>query len=135
MICFRQYLLILAVFQLQYINSWSDMPTWITPLWEILSGKLARTWSRTEKLVGQVGHLTSCFQPKGVQYAWYFLGMNLGFCYYCRIYQKHISVFKKINVASFVFKSEFFTRLEILDLSTNTFSFIFASAMSFINLL
>ena len=38
------------------------------------------------------------------------------------------------TVASFVFKSEFFTRLDIFDLLTNYFSFIFALSMSFVNL-
>ena len=38
------------------------------------------------------------------------------------------------DVASCVFKSEFFTRLEISDLS-NSFTFIFRLSISFINLL
>ena len=39
------------------------------------------------------------------------------------------------NVARFVFMPEFFTRLDILDLLTNSFCFIFASSMSLVNLL
>ena len=39
------------------------------------------------------------------------------------------------NVASFVFKSGFITRLEILDLTTNPFFLIFASSISPKNLL
>ena len=39
------------------------------------------------------------------------------------------------NVASFVFQSEFSTRLEILDLPTNLFSYIFVTSTSLVNLL
>ena len=39
------------------------------------------------------------------------------------------------NVASFVFKWKFFARLEILDLLTDSFYFIFASDMSLVNVL
>ena len=37
------------------------------------------------------------------------------------------------NVKSFVFKSEFFVRLEILDLLTNSFCFIFGSSVTLVN--
>ena len=39
------------------------------------------------------------------------------------------------NVARFLLKPEFFTRLGISDLSTNSFSVIFASSISFVNLM
>ena len=39
------------------------------------------------------------------------------------------------NVANFEFKSEFFTRLEISDMLTNAFYFIFASSTSLVKLL
>ena len=39
------------------------------------------------------------------------------------------------NRASFMFKPELFTRLEISDLLTNSFCYIFASTMSLANLL
>ena len=39
------------------------------------------------------------------------------------------------NILNFMFKSEFFTRSEILDLLANSFHFIFASSMSLANLL
>ena len=38
------------------------------------------------------------------------------------------------NVTSFVFKSGFFTRLEILDSLTNHFSFIFGPSISLVHL-
>ena len=38
------------------------------------------------------------------------------------------------NVTSFVFKSGFFTRLEILDSLTNRFSFIFGPSISLVHL-
>ena len=40
-----------------------------------------------------------------------------------------------VKAVSFVFKSEFFTRLEMSNLSTKSFSFIFASNMLTVNLL
>ena len=40
-----------------------------------------------------------------------------------------------VNLASFVYKSEFFARLEIPDLLANSFCFIFASSMWLVNLL
>ena len=52
------------------------------------------------------------------------------------IFEIFISIFISIfiaNVTSFVFKSEFFMRLEILDLSINPFSFIFVSSISLVN--
>ena len=39
------------------------------------------------------------------------------------------------NVENFVFKSEFFIQLEILDSSTNYFSFVFLSCILSVNLL
>ena len=39
------------------------------------------------------------------------------------------------NIASYMFNSEFFTRLEISDLLTNSFCFIFTSSVSFVYLL
>ena len=57
---------------------------------------------------------------------------------YLKFYDFTCSVFNSAfvaNVVSFVFKSELCTRWEISDLLTDPFSFIFASNISFVNLL
>ena len=47
---------------------------------------------------------------------------------------KFTILFVVANIESSVFKSEFFRRLEILDLSNNPFSFLFVSSILFVNL-
>ena len=42
--------LILSIFLMQYINWWTEIPTSITPFWEIVSEELVRIWSSREEV-------------------------------------------------------------------------------------